>query len=86
VDSLIAAREGLMEDILEEEEEIIALHRQQIEESMDVVRKWVAAGGFGAEGVAATAEQRLCTRLPSTQTLQFCQVSTPPQCGRRSPN
>ncbi|KIZ05656.1 kinesin family member 2/24 [Monoraphidium neglectum] len=42
VDRLLAAREGLMEDILEEEEEIIALHRQQIEESMDVVRKEMA--------------------------------------------
>jgi hypothetical protein len=32
----------LMESILEDEEEIIALHRQQIEDAMEVVRRWVA--------------------------------------------
>jgi hypothetical protein len=29
----------LMESILEDEEEIIALHRQQIEDAMEIVRK-----------------------------------------------
>lgn len=30
----------LMESILEDEEEIIALHRQQIEDAMEIVRRW----------------------------------------------
>lgn len=40
----------LMESILEDEEEIIALHRQQIEDAMEVVRRWVAhsVAGWGA--------------------------------------
>lgn len=32
-------REELMESILEDEEEIIAVHRAQIEETMEIVRK-----------------------------------------------
>ncbi len=37
-------REELMESILEDEEEIIAVHRAQIEETMDIVRR---CGGWG---------------------------------------
>ncbi len=36
---LLGARAELMDSILEDEEEIIAVHRQQIEESMEIVRR-----------------------------------------------
>ena len=39
VEDLMLARDDLMDAILQDEEEIIALHRQQIEESMDIVRR-----------------------------------------------
>lgn len=41
----------LMESILEDEEEIIALHRQQIEDAMEVVRRWVAPGYWWAYSI-----------------------------------
>jgi len=37
--ALVRRRDALMEAILEDEEEIVALHRRQIEEAMDVVRR-----------------------------------------------
>lgn len=43
VEDLMHARDDLMDSILEDEEEIIALHRQQIEESMEIVRRWGTA-------------------------------------------
>ncbi|GBF89094.1 kinesin-13A-like [Raphidocelis subcapitata] len=76
VDSLIAAREGLMEDILEEEEEIIALHRQQIEESMDVVRKEMAMlaevdqPGSAIDAYVEALEAVLSQKLRSIHALQ----------------
>ena len=39
VEDLMLARDDLMDSILQDEEEIIAMHRQQIEESMEIVRK-----------------------------------------------
>jgi kinesin family protein 2/24 len=39
VEDLMLARDDLMDSILQDEEEIIAMHRQQIEDSMDIVRR-----------------------------------------------
>lgn len=77
----------LMESILEDEEEIIALHRQQIEDAMEVVRRSAgrerrregAVGtGQDAAGAAGAACQRGCRQSSclTVRTGGVCSSST----------
>lgn len=58
----------LMESILEDEEEIIALHRQQIEDAMEIVRRWAMHLGMIAGAVC-------CTQAWPTGCDRFMQLS-----------
>jgi hypothetical protein len=59
VEDLMLARDDLMDSILQDEEEIIAMHRQQIEESMEIVRKYVMLS-MGQNPLQWVAHSRRC--------------------------
>jgi hypothetical protein len=68
----------LMESILQDEEEIIALHRQQIEDAMEIVRRCVA--GCGAAGCAVfRGPARLFAAGPAPSPC-MCRATSPPVC------